>query len=63
MPKKLTSPYLAVEQIRIGKQTKQHRNIICEKHRKNKLINEVKQRLKSIDIDRVLDAGIVEGNR
>jgi spore germination protein KA len=60
--KKLTSPYLAVEQIRIGKQTKSNIAILYVKNIvKNKLINEVKQRLKSIDIDRVLDAGIVEG--
>jgi len=60
--KKLTSPYLTIEQIRLGKQTKSNIAILYVKNiAKSKLIDEVKQRLESIDIDRVLDAGVIEG--
>lgn len=60
--KKLASPYLAIEQIIIGKQTKSDIAIMHLKNiAKSELVTEVKQRLEAIDIDRVLDARSIEG--
>lgn len=59
--KKIESPYLRVEEITIGKQTKTKiaivymKNIVSER-----LLNEVSKRLKVISIDAVLTPGIIE---
>ncbi|MGE5677651.1 MAG: spore germination protein [Pseudomonadota bacterium] len=58
---KVKSPYLAIEEIIVGKQTKTKvallylKNIVADK-----LINEVRQRIKGIETDKILTPGVVE---
>ncbi|MHB1391685.1 MAG: spore germination protein [Clostridia bacterium] len=59
--KKINSPYLTIEEILVGKQTKTSIAIIYMKNIVNsKLVDEVRKRLKAIDIDRSLSSGEVE---
>lgn len=58
---KLKSPYLAIEEFIIGKQTKTTVAIIYLKNTANStLVEEVRKRLKAIDIDRIFEAGTIE---
>jgi spore germination protein KA len=59
--KKIKSPNLSVEEITAGKQTKTVISIIYMKNiTDKKLVDEVKKRLKAIDVDKVLTPGIIE---
>ncbi len=59
--KKIKSPYLSIEEIAVGKQTKTTVAMVYMKNIANeKLVNEVKKRLESIDADRALTTGTVE---
>lgn len=59
--KKIKSPYLCVEEITVGRQTKTTVAIVYLKNTaRRKLVNEVKQRLEAIDIDAALTPGIIE---
>lgn len=59
--KRLATPYLSIEEFTVGKQTK---TVIAMLYLKNttdtKLVDEVRQRLKTIDIDRVFSPGTIE---
>lgn len=58
---KIKSPYLALEEIKVGKQTKTKvallymKNIVAEK-----LINEARKRVEAIDTDKILTPGMIE---
>lgn len=59
--KKIKSPYLSIEEISVGKQTKTTVAIVYIKNTaRRKLVDEVKQRLEAIDIDAALTPGIIE---
>lgn len=59
--KKLTSPYLAIETILLGKQTRTRIAVLYMKNIASEtLVNEVKKRLESIVTDEVLASGIIE---
>lgn len=59
--KKIRSPYLTIEEISIGKQTRTQFAIVYMSNIVNsKLVEEVRKRLKAMDIDRVLTPGVVE---
>jgi spore germination protein KA len=58
---KVTSPYLTIEEFLVGKQTKTKVMLIYISNiAADKLINEVRKRLKAIDIDRVFTPGTIE---
>jgi len=59
--KKIKSPYLSVEEISVGKQTKTTIAIVYMKNIANrKLVDEVKQRLEAFDISATLTPGVIE---
>ncbi len=59
--RRIKSPYLVVEQLIVGKQTKTPIAMIYQKNITNSaLIDEVRQRLNAVDIDRVMAAGTIE---
>ena len=59
--KKLKSPYLTIEEIVLGKQSRTSIAVVYMKNIVNsKLVDEVKQRLKTIDVDRVFASGMIE---
>ncbi len=58
---KVNSPYLEIEEFTVGKQTKTKISMLYMKSiAADKLVNEVRKRIKSIDIDKVLIPGTVE---
>ncbi|KUO77691.1 MAG: hypothetical protein APF77_13190 [Clostridia bacterium BRH_c25] len=59
--KKIKSPYLSVEEITVGRQTRTTIAIVYMKNIANrKLVDEVKQRLEAFDIPEALTPGIIE---
>ncbi|HYE81139.1 MAG TPA: spore germination protein [Clostridia bacterium] len=59
--KKIRSPYLAIEEIKVGKQSRTGIAIVYMKNIANgKLVGEVRQRLEAVDIDKALTPGDVE---
>jgi spore germination protein KA len=59
--KKIRSPYLTIEELTLGKQTRTSFAIVYMSNITNgKLLEEVRRRLKAIDTDRVLTPGIIE---
>jgi len=58
---KVKSPYLEIEEFAVGKQTKTKVSMLYMKSiAADKLVNEVRRRIKSIDIDKVLIPGVLE---
>jgi len=58
---KVKSPYLEIEELQVGKQTKTKVSVLYIKSiAADKLVDEVKKRLKAIDVDMLLIPGILE---
>lgn len=61
--KKIRSPYLVIEELKVGKQTKTTIAIVYMKNIVNdNLVNKVRERLKDIAADRALTTGTIEEN-
>lgn len=58
---KIGSPYLGIEEFMVGKQTKTIVDMLYMKNTAtDKLVNEVRKRIKAIDVDKMLTPGVLE---